>query len=49
MSVHGLSVVPYAKGYRPSVCPTMLKIHDDEKTKVAMWSRLPTNISKSLP
>lgn len=48
MSVHGLSFVPRAKGYRLSCAPPLLKNQGDEKIQAAICSRLPTNI-KSLP
>lgn len=48
MSVHGLSFVPCAKGYRLSCAPPLLKNQEDEKIQAAMCSRLPTNI-KFLP
>ncbi|RMC11611.1 hypothetical protein DUI87_11732 [Hirundo rustica rustica] len=38
-----------ARGYGLPCAPPLLKNHEDEETKAAMWSRLPTNISKSLP
>lgn len=49
MSMHGVCVVPYAKAYRLPCALSLLKNHEDEKRKAAMWSRPPTNISKSLP